>query len=155
MMDTVIELIKLGSVGIISGLFSAYIAIRGHRDKKWWELRVEAYKSLIEALSDLTYYYQKKYTAECYHEKLSKEYEEGLSKFWDESYHKVRKAADSGVFLFSNEVNQELKKFMALENQRDDTYFDYVDSYSAVTEQCLKAVVSSAKKDLKVKDAWL
>lgn len=153
-MDTIVELLKLGSVGIISGLFSAYVATRDHRNKKWWELRVAAYQSVIESLSDLTYYYDRKYRAERENRELSVEYEAELSKFWDDSYHKVRKAADSGVFLFSEEVNLALKEFMELKNDNHHTYYNLLDSYLAVAEKCLETVVSSANKDLRVKDTW-
>ena len=155
-MDTLIELLRLGSVGIISGLFSALLAIRGYRDKKWWELRVEAYKSLIEALSDLNYYFDSKYLANITNRELSDTEKEQLNKFWNEGYHKVRKAADSGAFLFSNEVDGALKKFMDhYRNDNHETYFEYLDSYSALIEECLKSVVNSAKKDLKIKKMLL
>ena len=154
-METLIEIFKLGSVGLIAGLFSAYIAIHSHRDKKWWELRVEAYQSLIEALSDLNHYYDKQYTAEIERRELSEESEKELTRIWNDSYHKVRKAADSGAFLFSNDVNKELNKFMNLKNESHNTYFEFLDSYSAATERCLKAVVSLASTDLKIKGTWL
>lgn len=154
-MDTFIELLKLGSVGLIAGLFSAYIATRGHRNKKWWELRVAAYQSVIEALSDLTHYYDRKYKAEIESIDLSKENEAELSKFWDDSYHKIRKATDSGVFLFSEDVNQALKEFMDLKNEDHQSYFEYLDSYSAIADKCLKTVVASANRDLRVRDTWL
>lgn len=150
-MDAVIELLKLGSVGLIAGLFSAYIAIRGHRNKKWWELRVEAYKSIIEALSDLTYYFDRKYELA----ESSEQSRADLEKLWDDNYHKVRKAADSGAFLFSEEVNLALKEFRDLRNIDHQDYFDYLDSYSCVAKKCLKSIVSSANKDLRVKDTWL
>lgn len=154
-MDTFIELLKLGTVGLIAGLFSAYVATRGHRNKKWWELRVDAYKSVIEALSDLNHYFDRKYKACIENRELSDEYEAELNKFWEDSYHKVRKAADSGAFLFSEEVNQALKEFMDLKNESPLDYFEYLDSYSAVAERCLKTVVLSANKDLRIKDTWL
>ena len=154
-MDTIAEIIKLGLVGVVAGLFSAYIATRGHRNKKWWELRVAAYQAIIESLSDLTYYYDHKYTAEIEHRNLSKNNEKELKKIWNESYHKVRKAADSGVFLFSEEVNLALKELIDQKNENHRSYFEYIDSYSAVADKCLKTVVLSANKDLRLKDTWL
>ncbi len=154
-MDIVIEFLKLGTVGLVAGLFSAYIATRGHRNKKWWELRIAAYQSIIEALSDLTYYYDRKYKAEIENKELSEERESELRKFWEENYHRIRKAADSGVFLFSEEVNVALKEFVDLRFENHPTYFDHLDTYLAVTEKCLRTVVDLANKDLRVKDAWL
>ncbi len=154
-MDTIVELLKLGLVGLIAGMFSAYMTNRGHRNKKWWELRVAAYQSVIGALSDLTHYYDTRYKAEIEYRDLSEEHEIELRKFWNDSYHKVRKAADSGVFLFSEEVNLALKEFIDLKNQNHLTYFEHLDSYSDVADKCLKTVVSSANSDLRVKDTWL
>lgn len=150
-MELIIEIVKLGTVGLIAGLFSAYVATRGHRNKKWWELRVEAYKSVIESLSDINYYYNVLYKAKIESRNLSKEYEEELSKFQDDSYHKIRKAADTGSFLFSESAKKALKEFIDL-NKED--YFLYLDSYSAGAEKCLKRVVLSSNKDLRVKDSW-
>ena len=154
-MDTIAELLKLGAVGIISGLFSAYIATRGHRNKKWWELRVAAYQSVIEALSDLTHYYDSKFKAEIEHRELSEAYEKELSKYWDDSYHKVRKAADSGIFLFSKDVNKALKEFVDSKNEYHQSYFEHLDSSLAIANRCLRTVVSLANKDLRVSDHWL
>lgn len=151
----IVELIKLGAVGIISGIFSAYIATRGHRDMKWWELRVAAYQSVIEALSDLTHYYDSKYKAEVESRELSDEYEEELGRFWKDGYHKVRKAADSGVFLFSEDVNRALKEFMDLKNQNHQSYWEHLDSNLAIAEKCLKTVVKSAKNDLRINNSAL
>ena len=149
------ELIKLGSVGIISGLFSAFLAYKSHRNKKWWELRVSAYQSLIESLSDLVYYFDKKYTAEIERRELNSQFEEELSKLWGENFHKVRKAADTGVFLFSKEVNDALQEFIDQKNEPHNTYFDYLDSNLFVADKCLKTIVKSAKSDLQLSARWL
>jgi len=154
-MELGIELIKLASVGIISGLFSAFIANKSHRDKKWWELRVSAYQTVIESLSDLVYYFDKKYTAEIEHRDLNDEFEKELSKLWDESFHKVRKAADGGVFLFSEEVNEALQVFMKLGNDHHNTYFEYLDSNLFSAKTCLESVVKSANSDLRLSGTWL
>lgn len=154
-MEAFVELLKLGAVGIIAGLFSLYVSNREHRNKRWWELRVSAYQAVIEALSDLNYYFETNYNAEIECRELSKEYEEKLSKFWDESYHKVRKAADSGAFIFSDNVNKALKEFVNLKEEHHNTYFEYLDSNIAIAARCLKTVVECSRKDLKVRDSWL
>ncbi len=58
-MNAVLELLKLALVGLVSGLFSYYLAGRKHRAEKWWELRVTAYQDAIAALSDLYYYFDR------------------------------------------------------------------------------------------------
>lgn len=62
-MDIVAEILKLGSVGVIAGAFSSFSALRGYRNKKYWEKRVDLYQETIEALSDLVFFYESYYTA--------------------------------------------------------------------------------------------
>lgn len=154
-MDTILDLLRLGAVGTVAGLFSAYLATRGHRNRKWWEKRVAAYQSVIEALSDVTHYYDVKYKAEIMRRELSAEQEEELRRFWDSGYHSVRKAADTGSFLFSDDVNKALREFVDLRSENYDTYFEYLDAHSAIAEKCLKTVVACSKRDLRVSDTWL
>lgn len=155
-MDTIAEILKLLIVGLIAGLFAAYLSTWRHRNEKWWELRANAYTTLIEALSDLNHYYEKNYKALIENRDLTDKYEEELGKFWDSGYHQVRKLSDTGVFLFSDEVNKALKEFIDLKNEKDfGDYYFYIDSYYAGTQKCLKTVATSAKADLKVGSRWL
>lgn len=151
-METIPELLKLAAVGLISGLFSAFVANRTHRTKRWWELRVVAYQDLINALSGVVYYYDKKYSAAIKYREISEEYEAKLGKFWDESYHKIKKAADSGVFFFTADVNEALKKFAPLSHEYHLTYEEHLEAYLAVARNCLETTVASANRVLRVKD---
>ena len=96
-----------------------------------------------------------KYKAVIEHREMTDEYEVELKEFWTTGYHSVRKAADTGAFLFSDAVNETLREFVGLKNENYDSYFDYLDSHFAVAEKCLKTVVASATKDLRVGDSWL
>lgn len=154
-MDTIIELLKLGSVGILAGLFSSFITSRDYRNKKWWELRIAAYQSLIEALSDLNHYFNSNYNAEIKNQELDGSHEKKLRVYFDNSFHKIRVAADSGAFLYSEKVNKSLQELMAIRSANHDTWFEYLDENLAVTEKCLRSVVSSSKIDLQVKSSWL
>ena len=119
------ELIKLASVGIIAGLFTSFVANRDHRYKKWWELRVDAYQQLIEALSDIAHYYECHYLAEITYRKLS------------------------------NEAKGELAKFIHSANEEHQTRDEHLDHNLHAAKKCLIAVVNASKKDLMVKESWL
>lgn len=149
-MELANEIFKLVAVGIVSGLFSAYLANRKHRSQKWWELKVSSYQQLIEALSDLIYYFDTNYIAETEQREYSEEFKIKLSKFWDEGYHKVRKYSDSGAFVFSKEVNDSLLEFTKTNSERPDTYFEYLDNNLFIAKKCLKTITTAAKKDLKI-----
>ncbi|PCJ55044.1 MAG: hypothetical protein COA79_21140 [Planctomycetota bacterium] len=154
-MDLTLELLKLGAVGILSGAFSSYLVARINQNKKWWELRVQSYQEVINALSDMKYYYDKQYDAEITQINLTKEMEAKLSEVWNDSHHKVRKASDSGVFLFSENVNKALKEFTDLENKNFNTFFEYLESSYSIASKCLEAVVESANIDLRINNSWL
>ena len=150
-MEIMLELLKLGFVGVVAGLFSTYLANIRHRNQKWWELRVSAYQAVIEALSDINYYYGVEYSAVTENKDLNQKTKNELSEIWNKSYHRVRKAADSGVFLFSEEANSVLKKFINLKNIHHDSYFEYLDTNYTIAEKCLNAMLKAAKNDLKVR----
>lgn len=154
-MDTFVEILRLGAVGLIAGLFSSYLAANDHRSKKWWELRVAAYQSVIEALSDLYYYFDRHLVAETEYRELSEESRARLSKFWDEGYHKVRKAADAGAFLFSDEANAALIEFVKSQDEHHEAYWESLDAGYGAARTCLDTLVKCSKKDLRLERRWL
>lgn len=153
MTDTLLELLKLVSVGVIAGVFSSALANRDHRQRKWWEVRVTAYQSVIEALSDLVYYYDKHYNAAIEYRDLSEELEKKLSDYWEQSFPRARKAADSGAFLFSDKANAALREFMQDENT--DWYIEHLDITLSKAKKCLTTLVECSKVDLKLKPSRL
>ena len=152
-MDTFVELLKLGSVGVIAGLFASLVANREHRYRKYWELRVVAYQSAIEALSDLYYYFDKNYEAEIERRELSEQFQKKISDSWDQAHPRVRRLADSGAFLFSERANAALKEFMQKEN--DDFYLELLENGLAKSKKCLDELVACSKDDLRLKEGWL
>jgi hypothetical protein len=152
MKDLVLELLKLGCVGIIAGLFSSALAIRDHRRRTWWEMKVTAYKNAIEALSDLVYYYDKHYTAIIEYRELPDDFKQKLDAYWESAYPAVRKFADSGAFLFSENANNALQEFMKPENH--DSYVDHLDTALFKARTCLSILVECSKSDLQLSSRW-
>lgn len=153
MTDTVLELLKLASVGLIAGLFSSAVANRDYRQRKWWELRVSAYQNAIEALSDFVYFYDKHYNAEIRYRELPTKLEEKLDTYWEQAFPKIRKFADSGAFLFSEEANAALRELMEEDNPQ--SYIEHLDTNLAKARKCLATLVECSKIDLKLKPSWL
>lgn len=146
-MDTALEFLKLGMVGLIAGLFSSVIANRDHRHRKWWELRIAAYQNAIEALSDLVYYYDSHFSAAIEYRELSEEYEKKLRTYWEVSFPKLRKFADSGAFLFSERANAALREFM--KDGDEPGYIDRLDNNLTKAKKCLSELIECSKTDLK------
>lgn len=153
-MNAVLELLKLALVGLVSGIFTYYLSSQKHRSEKWWELRVTAYKEVIAALSDLYYYFKRHLTIEETGRELTEERKNELQRYWDDGYHKVRKATDSGAFLFSAAAETALKNFIKGENEHYNTYFEYLDGRCVDARKCLEALVSCSKTDLRLKDSF-
>lgn len=153
MVEIATELIKLASVGIIAGLFSSVVANRDYRQRKWWEMRVTAYQNVIEALSDLVYYYNIHYSAEISYRDLPDEQKSTLDIFWNNSYPKIRKYADCGAFLFSEEANLELQKFLNVE--KSQFYIEDLEINLFKSKICLKNLIECSKHDLRLNQSIL
>jgi uncharacterized UPF0160 family protein len=153
MVDTALEILKLAGVGLVAGLFSSVLANRDHRQRKWWELRVSAYQNAIEALSDLVYFYDKHLEAVMENREVSDELYKKLYASWEQSFPKVRKFADSGAFLFSDEANDALLELM--KDDDEDSNFEYYDNNLAKARKCLSRLVECSKIDLKLKPSLM
>lgn len=60
----------------------------------------------------------------------------------------MRKAADSGAFLFSTEANTALALLLTEWDTEHPAYQDRLDSMQFEAKQCLKRMVDVSKKDL-------
>lgn len=148
MSDAILEIIKLGSVGLIAGLFSSFLSNRDHRQRKWWEMRVSAYQNAIESLSDIVYYYDKHLNAAMENREPSMELNAILNEQWERSFPKVRKYADTGAFLFSKEANEALRDFMKDEDEH--AYEGYLNNNLKRSKICLSILIKCSKSDLKL-----
>jgi hypothetical protein len=150
-MTIFLELLKLSVVGLIAGLFSSFLANRDFRNRKWWELKVSTYQEAIEALSDLSYFYERNFNSEIGIINLSDENRQKLESYWEPAFRKVRKLADSGSFLFSEKVNLSLIEFISAENEKSYTYFEHLINRSESSKKCLVELIACAKDDLRIR----
>ena len=128
-MDTIIEIIRIGAIGLCAGAFSSFLTNRDFRHRKWWELRIGAYQETIEALSDIVYL-NKQYLYKAYNpQKTDKRIPDEIIK---KASTRIRKSVDSGAFLFSEEANKALKEWVNFEvdanncDEPDDYYDPYI-----------------------------
>ena len=153
-METVSELVKLAFVGTVAGLFSSFLGNWSFRHKKWWELRVDAYQSAIESLSDLVHYYGVRGRS-WDSGGLSEDQEKKLRETIDEAMPKIRRLADTGSFLFSDEANITLRKFVEFDVGQLRDPDDYYGNLHQEANKCLEKLVSLSKVDLRIRTSWL
>lgn len=152
-MAVLLEIVKLGSVGIVSGVFGAYLAVRRFKLEKWWEMRASAYKLIIESLSHLTAIYEARNINWESEPIEPKEIRSEIT----EHLNTVRKHRDMGAFLLSVEAEKVLSKFLSF----DIDYESIIDPsciygpLSQSSRSCLKEMVLLSKKDLAIGKRWL
>jgi len=154
-MDIVLELIKLGSVGVLAGAFASLMANRDHRQQKWWELRIQAYKEVIEALSELLQYFDTYLNATVAKEKLTEDQKNELLDIRKNGFQRVRRAADAGAFMFSTEVEDALNELVSESNISYLTFYDQIYEGWASTRKCLDVLVKCSKNDLQLKSTFI
>lgn len=142
------DLGRMAGAGLVAGLFAAYMGSRDHRFKKWWELRVAAYQSAIDALSDMAYAYEVRYLAEIENRELSVQQKAELGTLTVQAFTKVRKAADTGAFLFSPEANAALDLVRKEWDTDHPTWQEHLDAMQFASRQCLTRIVALSKSDL-------
>lgn len=152
-MDIAIELIKIGGVGVLSGVFGAFMALRQYKHEKWWEMRVNAYKTVIECLSDMvTIYEERNRNWECFPCEP-----ENIGQELRVAREKVRKHRDMGSFLFSNAAEAALTDFVDYQVDYDSVVDpgDIYGPFSRSSRKCLEKIVAISKKDLALNGKWL
>lgn len=148
--EIAVELAKLAGVGLVAGLFSSWLATRDHRDRQYWQLRVDAYRSVIEALSDLVYYHDRHLEMAVQQSDRPEDDSKDLEASWKVAFSRVRRSADAGAFLFSEDATKALRVFI-LPVDPNMGFVEIVESQLKEAKKCLEAVVACSKKDLKLK----
>ena len=154
--DNIVTLIAAGLAflaSLIAVIISAYNArFNRFASERWWERKAEAYTSIIDALSDLVYYYQQNFDSFVTQKELSEEKQREIKERWRKGNFEIKKATNIGAFLISPEAENALKKYW--EEPTDDDYlsdwFERLARDYTKAENCLKELVLFAKQDLRV-----
>jgi hypothetical protein len=143
---------------VVTALASAWLTStfqnKDHRYRKHWELRVEAYRELIEGLAGIEQYWEAVERAAMRGSDLSEEAESRLDPMYRSGYASVRKAALTGVFLFSHKVEGSLHLYLSDRKLDPSDWFGYVEGELAAVSGCRRDVVDAARTDLEVLGSW-
>jgi hypothetical protein len=120
--------------------------------QRWWERKATTYSEIVESLWQIVEADAHEYE----HEIIEIDREENptvkeeRSRTRQENLTHLRKAADIGAFVISDEVATILKRYFDdIEGfRRLDTYFEYIDSHYAASRKCLEVVRVNALRDL-------
>jgi len=152
--DNLIALVTAG-LAFLASIFAIAVSAYNARfarfaSERWWERKAEAYTRIIDALSDLVYYYQKTYEAEIEGINLSEPRRQEIHEYWKRGNIEVRKATNIGAFLISSEAENALKQYWKQPEEKHDPgdWTWQLDHDYTVAETCLKQLVNCARRDL-------
>ncbi len=144
-------------LAFIASVLAAAVSIYNARftrfaRERWWERKVDAYSRIIEALAALVYYYEEHYDAELEHRELTDDHRKEIADYWRRGYTEVKRATAIGAFLVSPEADAVLQKMSKDKGKggHPGDWFSVLESDYVDARDSLRAVVSAAKKDLRV-----
>ena len=158
--ESIISLITAGLAFIASSIaigVSAYNArFSRFATERWWERKAEAYAQVINALSDLVYYFEQTYYSELEARELSEASKAEINRHWQRGFIQLKKASNIGAFMISNEAEEALKQFRedATEGHDQGDWFWHLENNHSKAKKCLKQMISCAKVDLQVQRKW-
>lgn len=150
-MDTATTILAGVIVAAVSSWITVQLSLRRFRAEKWWEMRVEAYKRLIEAFHDSKAFSETHLEADYEGREVPEETDKELRARAKDAAREIARAADLGGFLLGDEVRTRLKKYQQEEAKASDTesWQMYLHGDWNATNSCLQDVIEIARRDLK------
>ena len=139
----------------IAAVIASWLALRKFRTEKYWELRLEAYNELLNALEKMFSYVDAS-LLDAMHEKTIKDDERAnLASKWKEGKNHVEKTRLVGRLLISQEAHQIIdldKKFKeANKDVNINDWFSQMDNDWGVLRKVIDEFITQSKIDLKLK----
>ena len=141
-------------VALVIAVFTAWLTVRlslrRFRQERMWDRKAAAYERAIEALHNAKRFSSEHLDAYYKGKELEDEKADNLRKLSREARDEIRRAAEIGSFILSDQALGIIKTY---ENEIADTkeltmWQDYLDHDYGVTDKCLKQFIVEAKRDL-------
>jgi len=140
-------------IASISAWITVQLSLKKFRTERWWELKVESYKKVIEALHHSKTYTDQFMDATIEGRNLPESRKEKLFKQARKGHDEIIKAIDIGAFSLSEKALKRLREYLiqAIEVRKIQDFFEYLEEDQKTTELCLNDFIEIAKKDLKAR----
>ena len=150
-MKSIIELVKLTSVGLIAGLFASYRAKKDFISQRWWERKAQAYSNIVEALWQLVDSNKHDYDALIMGAHLSDQRKTDIQAQWAKGSNEIKRSAGIGAFIISDEAAKALKEYFEKSDNIDpDNWVAQIESDYDALRVCLEKIKIAAKQDLNI-----
>lgn len=140
-------------VAVASAWITVQLSLRQFRAEKMWEMRVEAYRTVIEALHDAKELPSAEIDADIRGGTLADDRRNELVKKLHDASDRISMAIDSSGFLISKEARARLAKYQA-DSAQDAHHANwqlFIEREWSVVDDCLRDLIEIARRDLKIK----
>lgn len=152
-----INLILGVALGFLASLFTTivnnYFQDKREKNKRWWDRKEEVYSNIVDALYQLTNYYDLIISLNLGITPKTDEQKSELGKNIASYLGVIKKEATIGAFLISPKAEESLKNFlMSQETSYDSSeWIIELENALAYSKKCLQEIIVYAKDDLGVK----
>ncbi len=154
-MDLIRHYFELGVVGVVSALFTTFLARKRFVSERWWDRKADAYTRILDSLVEMHRYHEAYYEDLTYEERLSEERKTELATAQKKAWREVDNAIRLGAFVISQEAHTALAKLQTASRGVDpQNFFGIVDAEYAATSACIKQMREIGRTDLQVGARW-
>lgn len=136
---------------VFAVVVSAYNArFKRYASERWWERKVDAYISIVDALSDMVYYYDQIYYAEIEGRQINPKRQDEINEVFSKAIFRIKKASTIGAFMISKEADESLRQYWVMHKQENDPndWYTRLELDYITAEKCLNEIVKYSKIDL-------
>lgn len=150
-MEYVLPAIVAVVVGPLSAWITVQLSLRRFRAQKWWEMRVEAYRRVIEALHQAKTFSSTYLDADIWGQRLSDDKKRELSALVRKADREIDRASDAAGFLISHAARERLREYqLSIDEDNIPSWWEYIDKHWGETDSCLKDIIEIARQDLEL-----
>lgn len=137
-------------IAAVSSWITVQLSLHKFRKERWWERKVDAYTSVIEALHNSREFTSQHIDAELGGREVNDEHDAELRAKAKHANEEIRRAASTGSFFLSDQAAARLAKLQQeVEGARNATHwFEYLESDWTAVNACLQDIIQIAKADL-------
>ena len=138
-------------VAVVSAYVTVRLSIKQFRSERWWELKVDAYRMVIEALHHIKKYCQEQREL-MVRSKDDPEREKIVEDMRRNARDEIAKRRDIGCFIISEKAVQHLDRFERefKDARKAEGFEEYLDMVEKAADDCLKELRVTAKQDLSI-----
>jgi hypothetical protein len=138
-------------VAMLSTYLTAKFSLNRFYSEKWWERRISAYSTIIEATHHIREHTDTNLEFYTLNKTLPKDSEQELENAMKRSIAELRKQRDIGDLFLSTEAFKLMNQFFTSLNEstKVDTYLEHLEMKSHAIDKFLDAFRKISRKDLK------